>query len=85
MNPGSITNLLQDGFYNVGATMNARRFGEAALNLTRLLGEVVDDPCVSFGLISMHSHSLDEITSALKDWVEPRPLTVRTCSASGAT
>jgi uncharacterized repeat protein (TIGR01451 family) len=83
MNPGPITNRLRDGFYNVGAPLNARVFGEAALNLTELLGQVVRDPCVSFGLISMHSHSSDEITSALKDWVKPRALTVRTCSASG--
>jgi uncharacterized repeat protein (TIGR01451 family) len=83
MNSGPITNLLEDGFYNVGATMNARVFGETALNLTRLLGEVIHDPCVSYGLISMHSHSSDTVTSALKDWVKPRPLTVRTCSAAG--
>jgi uncharacterized repeat protein (TIGR01451 family) len=83
MNPGSITNRLRDGFYSVGQDMNARVFGETALSLTRLLGDVLDDPCVSYGLISMHSHSSDTITSALKDWVKPRPLTVRTCSASG--
>jgi uncharacterized repeat protein (TIGR01451 family) len=83
MNPQPITNLLRNGFYDVNATMNARVFGETALNLTRLLTDVLDDACVSFGLISMHSHSSDTITSALKDWVKPRPLTVRTCSASG--
>jgi uncharacterized repeat protein (TIGR01451 family) len=83
MNRQPITNRLQDGFYDVGQTMDQRVFGEAALNLTRLLGEVLEDPCVSFGLISMHSNSSDSATSAMKDWVKPRPLTVRTCSASG--
>jgi hypothetical protein len=83
MNPGSIMNRLRDGFYGVDATMNARVFGEAALNITRLLGEVLDDPCVSFGLISMHSHTSNTINSNLVDWVKPRSLTVRTCSASG--
>jgi uncharacterized repeat protein (TIGR01451 family) len=83
MNPQPITNLLRDGFYDVGQTMDQRVFGEAALNLTRLLGQVLDDPCVSFGLISMHSNSSDSAESAMKDWVKPRPLTVRTCSAAG--
>jgi uncharacterized repeat protein (TIGR01451 family) len=83
MNPQPITNRLEDGFYGVDATMDARVFGEAALNLTRLLGEVLEDPCVSFGLISMHSNASNSATSAMKDWVKPRPLTVRTCSAAG--
>jgi uncharacterized repeat protein (TIGR01451 family) len=83
MNRQPITNRLQDGFYGVGQSMDQRVFGETALNLTRLLGEVLEDPCVSFGLISMHSNSSDSATSALKDWVKPRPLTVRTCSAAG--
>jgi Domain of unknown function DUF11 len=83
MNPQPITNLLRDGFYGVGQTMDQRVFGETALNLTRLLGQVLDDPCVSFGLISMHSNASDSATSAMKDWVKPGPLTVRTCSASG--
>jgi uncharacterized repeat protein (TIGR01451 family) len=82
MNPYPITNFLQ-GSFDVGATLPSREFGETALNLTLLLGQVLQDPCVSFGLISMHSHASDAIGSALRDWVKPQPLTVRTCSASG--
>jgi hypothetical protein len=64
-------------------TLAAGRFGEASLNLTRLLQEAFDDDCLAFGSIWLHSRSSTSPTAAMKDYVAPRALSVRTCAASG--
>jgi hypothetical protein len=81
MNGDAITSRLP-GFYDIGERIGARLFGEAALNLTLLL-EALGDRCASFSSIWMHSRSSDSVNSNLQDYVAPRPLTVRRCSASG--
>jgi hypothetical protein len=60
-----------------------RRFGEAALNLTEILGDALDNPCFSYGSIWMHSRSSDSYSSNMQDYVEPRAHAVRSCAASG--
>ena len=70
--PGAITGTVPSG-----------QFGEASLNLARLVDEAFDDECLAFGSIWMHSRSSDARASSLKDYVAPRALTLRTCSASG--
>lgn len=83
MNEDPITNRLPGGFHDVGDQIGQGEFGEAALNLTRLLPDALGDRCVAFASIWMHSRASDELGSRMKDYVAPRPLTVRTCSASG--
>ena len=65
------------GFY--GGAIPSRAFGEAALNVGRLLGTGPDDPCVSFGSFWMHTRSstarFQRASSNLQDYVEPRALT----------
>jgi hypothetical protein len=70
-----------EGFYD--NTIPAHRFGEAALNLSRILGEGFDDPCFSFGSIWMHSRSSSSDSSNMQDYVAPKPVSFRSCSASG--
>jgi hypothetical protein len=69
------------GFYQ--GTLIPHRFGEAALNIGKLLAEWFDDPCFSFGSFWMHSRSAQAAAANLQDYVAPRALAVRTCSASG--
>ena len=70
--PGALTGALAAG-----------RFGEASLNLNTLLQQAFRDDCLAFTSVWMHSRSSDSITSNMQDYVEPQPLSVRTCSASG--
>ena len=42
-----------------------------------------DKPCFSFGSIWMHSRSSLSESANMQDYLGPRPLAVRTCSASG--
>jgi hypothetical protein len=69
------------GFYD--SSVPRRHFGEAALNLSRLLEDGFDQPCFSFGSVWMHSRSSTSDTSSMQDYVAPRALAVRSCSASG--
>lgn len=71
------------GTYAPGASVGQYRFSEAALNLSRLIALAFDDRCLAFGSIWMHSRSSISETSSLNDYVAPRALSVRTCSASG--
>ena len=54
-----------------------------ALNLSALMEYAFDDECFAFASIWMHSRSSDEENSNAQDYVTPRPVSVRTCSASG--
>ena len=83
VNPGEIANYLP-GFFGVpGKIPDAGQFGEAALNLSALLGAAFGDQCFSFGSIWMHSRSSLSVDSEMQDYLAPRPLAVRTCAAAG--
>jgi hypothetical protein len=69
------------GFYD--GTVPAGRFGEAALNLSRIFEGGFDDACFSFGSVWLHSRSSTSESSNLQDYVAPEGLAVRTCAASG--
>jgi hypothetical protein len=64
-------------------TVPAERFGEAALNLSQILEDALDDECFSFSSIWMHSRSSTAEDSNMQDYVAPRELIARSCSASG--
>jgi hypothetical protein len=80
VNESDITTFLP-GFFD--GTIAFRHFGEAALNLSRLMADGFNKPCFSYGSVWMHSRSSTSDSSNLQDYVAPRPLAVRTCSASG--
>jgi hypothetical protein len=80
VNATSIVALLP-GFYR--AAIPLYRFGEAALNLTRIMEHAFDVSCFSFGSIWMHSRASNSGSSNLEDYVAPRDAAVRTCAASG--
>jgi hypothetical protein len=69
------------GFYE--NTVPLHHFGEAALNLSRILERGFEDACFSFGSIWMHSRSSTSDSSNLQDYVAPQALAVRSCAASG--
>ncbi|HSC04380.1 MAG TPA: hypothetical protein VLC49_13705 [Solirubrobacteraceae bacterium] len=62
-------------------TIEAGRFAEAAINLTKALSNL-DDGCRAFGSIWAHSRSSTSVTSALKDYVRPEPFNFNTCKAT---
>jgi hypothetical protein len=85
VNSQAITNYLP-GFY--GGSIPIERFGEAALNLSKILNDGPGDECFSFGSIWMHSRSSiarlpTSASSNMQDYVAPQNLAVRTCAASG--
>jgi hypothetical protein len=80
VNTATITSRLP-GFYQ--GTVPALRFGEASLNLSRILDEALGDECFSFGSIWMHSRSSTSDSSNMQDYVAPRALPARSCAASG--
>ena len=80
VNRAAITNYLP-GFY--GGSIPIERFGEAALNLSQILEDALDDECFAFASIWMHSRSSTEEESNMQDYVAPRALVARSCSASG--
>jgi hypothetical protein len=64
-------------------TVPAQRFGEAALNLSQILEDALRDECFSFASIWMHSRSSTSESSNMQDYVAPREMVARSCSASG--
>jgi uncharacterized repeat protein (TIGR01451 family) len=82
VNAAGIANHLP-GFVPVPGTVATGRFGEASLNLARLLAIAFGDDCLAFASIWMHSRSSTSESANMQDYVAPRPLTVRTCAASG--
>ena len=80
INDAAITSRLP-GAYD--GTVPRRRFGEAALNLARLIAEGFDDECLAFASVWAHSRSSTSEQSNMQDYVAPQPLKVRTCAASG--
>jgi uncharacterized repeat protein (TIGR01451 family) len=69
------------GFYS--GRVPTERFGEAALNLSRFLGEALGNRCFSFGSVWMHSRSSPSEDANMQDYVAPKKLAVRSCAASG--
>jgi hypothetical protein len=65
-------------------TVPVEQFGEASLNIARLLGAAFGDECLAFGSVWMYSRASDSSSATLKDYVAPRGLSVRTCAASGS-
>jgi hypothetical protein len=53
------------------------------MNLGSLMETAFGDKCLAFASIWMHSRSADEENSNEQDYVTPRRVSVRTCSASG--
>lgn len=82
VNGSAITSRLP-GAYAPGSQLPAGHFSEASLNLSRLISLAFEDRCLAFASIWMNSRSSISETSAMQDYVAPRPLNVRTCSASG--
>jgi hypothetical protein len=82
VNTALITSRLP-GHFAPGGTVAAGLFGEAALDLSALIERAFGDRCFNFASIWMHSRSSLSETSNLQDYVAPRALVVRTCSASG--
>jgi uncharacterized repeat protein (TIGR01451 family) len=80
INAGAITARLP-GFYD--GTVPAERFGEAALNLSRFLGEALGNRCFAFGSVWMHSRSSPSESANMQDYVAPETLALRSCAASG--
>jgi uncharacterized repeat protein (TIGR01451 family) len=83
VNAAPITNYLPSSFTWPGNQIPAKLFGEAALNLTTLLDDALGTPCFSFGSIWMHTRASTSDSANLDDYIGPRPLLVRNCSASG--
>jgi hypothetical protein len=75
-----ITNYLP-GFY--GSTVPPGDFGEAAINLSTVLGDLNNgDKCGAFASAWMHSRSSSSSTSSqLQDYVAPTAFVVNTCKA----
>ena len=83
VNPDPITSRLP-GHFPIGAEIpEPRLFGEAALNLTALFEAAKLDSCFSYGSIWMHSRSSRPVTSAMQDYLAPKPLALNTCAAAG--
>jgi hypothetical protein len=80
INAGQIPNVLP-GFY--GDAIPAVRFGEAALNLDKLLGQAFPGGCYAFGSMWMHSRASTSYSSQMQDYVAPQSIDLRTCSAAG--
>ena len=60
-----------------------QRFGEAALNLSQILDDALDNECFSYGSIWMHSRSSTADNANMQDYVAPRAINLRSCAASG--
>jgi hypothetical protein len=83
MNKEEIKNFLPDPANGTPATIETNNFGEAALNLVKVLKEAKINPCFDFGQIWMHTRSSLAVNSELHDYIAPVPLLVQSCSISG--
>jgi hypothetical protein len=81
INTVDITAHLEGGFYS--GTIDPGLFGETALNLSQILREELGNPCFAFNSVWVHSRSSDSQNSAMQDYVAPRGIVARSCSASG--
>ncbi|MFC6669214.1 prealbumin-like fold domain-containing protein [Marinobacterium aestuariivivens] len=60
-----------------GMGLSARTFGEASINLTKVVGA---GECVTFGSAYLKSRSSDSFNAALKDFIPPLAMTVSNCA-----
>ena len=79
VNPTGIATSLPGAY---GATIPAERFGEAAIDLGKVLG-AVGGGCFAFTSAWMHSRSSNSETSQMEDYVAPEGTELRRCAASG--
>lgn len=82
---GAIPSEMESGL-SCGAADNwicGGLFGEAAIDLPSVFDKYQSSPCFSFGSVWAHGRSSISENSALQDYVEPTPLAVRSCTASG--
>ena len=77
----SITNFLPRT--PPAATIGEELFGETAINLSQIFEDTIQNPCFSFGQISLHGRSSKSDSASLQDLVGPVPLLVRNCTISG--
>lgn len=82
VNAGTITSRLP-GSSAPESPISTGRFSEVALNFSALVEAALGDQCLAFASLWMHSRSANSQDSSLQDHVAPRPLSVRTCAASG--
>jgi Prealbumin-like fold domain len=68
---------------SLGASIPERQFGEVALDLGALFDGIAGRPCGTFTSVWMHSRSSASVTSDMKDFVAPREIDARRCSAAG--
>ncbi|MFL5840258.1 MAG: hypothetical protein ACJ77Z_07385, partial [Thermoleophilaceae bacterium] len=61
------------------ATINAGQFGEAAVDLSSVVGRFITNPCGPNGWLWMHSRSSDSVTSQPKDLIGGGPITDPSC------
>jgi hypothetical protein len=80
LNDSAITSRLPGAYQG---TVPVERFGEAALDLERLLAEGFKNACFAFTSVWMHSRSSTSESSNMQDYVEPQKIDVRNCAASG--
>ncbi len=69
------------GYYE--GTVPDERFGEAALNLSKILDDALGNECFAFASVWMHSRSSTSEDSNMQDYVAPHEIIARSCSASG--
>lgn len=82
---GAIPSEMESGL-SCGSAQNwicGGLFGEAAIDLPSVFTQYQENPCFSFGSIWAHGRSSISQSSALQDYVEPVPIAVRSCTASG--
>lgn len=78
---GSVTNHLPNSAG--AASLSEGAFGEAAINLAGIYGAAIQDPCFSFGQISVHSRTSGSVNSSIADFIRPTAAIVRNCTISG--
>jgi hypothetical protein len=76
INATAITAANSGGASGIGG-LDPRTFGEATIDLNALFGT----GCASFGSAYLKSRSSDSFTSAVKDFIAPRPVNVSNCGS----
>jgi hypothetical protein len=77
----AISNYLNPATY--GASFPANSFGEAAIDLPRVLQAMGQSPCFGFVRMQVHSRSSSSISSAMIDMTGPVPVYIQSCAATG--
>jgi uncharacterized repeat protein (TIGR01451 family) len=67
----------------LGTSIPAQQFGEAALNLGKILSSALGTSCGAFTSFWMHSRSSPSENSNMQDYVAPHAIDARRCAAAG--